>query len=558
MSKELKFDHEARLALSNGVEKLSKTVVCTLGPAGRNVIIEQVQGNPTSTKDGVTVAKAIELEDTVENIGAQLVKQASIKTGEEAGDGTTTSTLLAREIYQKGLGTIGDFNAVEVSKGIRNAKDLTIDYLDEISKDITDEEQLKQVATISANNDTEVGELISTAMEKVGQDGVVTIEESKTGETYLETVEGMQFNRGYKSPYFVTDNSSMTAVLRDPLILITDKRLNAVKELLPILEAVSQQNKSLLVIADDIDGEALSTMVVNKMRGILPVAAVKAPDFGDRKKATLEDIAILTGGTVISQEKGMRLDKFDPTWLGKAGKATVTKDKTTIIDAKGDEEAITQRVEEIKTQIDESNSPFEKETLQDRLGKMIGGVAIVHVGGHTEVEMKEKKDRVDDALHATKAALEEGILPGGGIALLNAFKHLKSLKSKGEFDKLTPSELIGIDILTESIKAPFTQILFNAGYDQAKIDDIVTNIGLKTVKVGKETTPDIWYGYNSRKEDYSDMFSEGIIDPTKVTRLALENATSVASTMLTTSAVVSIKPKENDNAVDAAQQMLLG
>ena len=551
MSKELQFDHSARQKLADGVEKLSKTVVCTLGPAGRNVIIQQQMGNPTSTKDGVTVAKAIELEDTVENIGAQLVKQASIKTAEEAGDGTTTSTLLAREIYHKGLDTIGDFNAVEVSKGIRFAKDKAIEYLESISKDITDEEQLKQVATISANNDTEVGELISTAMEKVGQDGVVTIEESKTGETYLETVEGMQFSRGYKSPYFVTDNSSMTAVLRDPLILITDKRLNSVKELLPILEAVSQQNKSLLVIADDIDGEALSTMVVNKMRGILPVAAVKAPDFGDRKKAVLEDIATLTGGQVISSDKGMRLDKFDPSWLGKAGKATVSKDKTTIIDAKGEEEPITLRVEEIKKQIDESNSPFEKENLQDRLGKMIGGVAIVHVGGYTEVEMKEKKDRVDDALHATKAALEEGILPGGGVALLNAYKVLSKSKNDGDLKEFTPSELAGFDILSHSISAPFKQILFNAGYDDGKIDGIVKNIDEKK---------DTWYGYNSRKEDFSNMFKEGIIDPTKVTRLALENATSVASTMLTTSAVVSIKPNDDNStpAIDPTQQMMLG
>lgn len=551
MSKELQFDHAARQKLADGVEKLSKTVVCTLGPAGRNVIIEQQMGNPTSTKDGVTVAKAIELEDTVENIGAQLVKQASIKTAEEAGDGTTTSTLLAREIYQKGLGTIGDFNAVEVSKGIRFAKDKAIEYLESISKDITDEGQLKQVATISANNDTEVGELISTAMEKVGQDGVVTIEESKTGETYLETVEGMQFSRGYKSPYFVTDNSSMTAVLRDPLILITDKRLNSVKELLPILEAVSQQNKSLLVIADDIDGEALSTMVVNKMRGILPVAAVKAPDFGDRKKAVLEDIATLTGGQVVSSDKGMRLDKFDPSWLGKAGKATVSKDKTTIIDAKGEEGPITSRVEDIKRQIDESTSPFEKENLQDRLGKMIGGVAIVHVGGYTEVEMKEKKDRVDDALHATKAALEEGILPGGGVALLNAYKVLNKSKKDGDLKEFTPSELIGFDILSQSISAPFKQILYNAGYDDVKIDSIVKNIDKKK---------DTWYGYNSRKEEFCNMFKEGIIDPTKVTRLALENATSVASTMLTTSAVVSIKPNEDGStpAIDPTQQMLLG
>ena len=551
MSKELQFDHAARQKLADGVEKLSKTVVCTLGPAGRNVIIQQQMGNPISTKDGVTVAKAIELEDTVENIGAQLVKQASIKTAEEAGDGTTTSTLLAREIYQKGLGTIGDFNAVEVSKGIRFAKDKAIEYLESISKDITDEEQLKQVATISANNDTEVGELISTAMEKVGQDGVVTIEESKTGETYLETVEGMQFSRGYKSPYFVTDQSSMTAVLRDPLILITDKRLNSVKELLPILEAVSQQNKSLLVIADDIDGEALSTMVVNKMRGILPVAAVKAPDFGDRKKAILEDIATLTGGQVVSSDKGMRLDKFDPSWLGKAGKVTVSKDKTTIIDAKGEEGPITSRVEDIKRQIDESTSPFEKENLQDRLGKMIGGVAIVHVGGYTEVEMKEKKDRVDDALHATKAALEEGILPGGGVALLNAYKVLSKSKKDGDLKEFTPSELIGFDILSQSISAPFKQILYNAGYGDEKIDSIVKNIDKKK---------DTWYGYNSRKEEFCNMFKEGIIDPTKVTRLALENATSVASTMLTTSAVVSIKPNEDSStpAIDPTQQMLLG
>ena len=559
MSKELKFDHKARTALSDGVEKLAKTVICTLGPAGRNVIIEQTQGMPTSTKDGVTVAKSIELEDTVENIGAQLVKQASIKTGDEAGDGTTTSTLIARELFQTGLGTIGDYNAVEVKKGIEKGKEIVTDFIEDVSKDITDEAQLKQVATISANNDEEVGELISTAMEKVGQDGVVAIEESKTGETYLETVEGMQFSRGYKSPYFVTDNSSMTAVLRDPLLLITDKRLNSVKELLPILEAVSQQNKSLLVIADDIDGEALSTMVVNKMRGILPVACVKAPDFGDRKKASLEDIAILTGGTVISTEKGMRLDKFDPEWLGKAGKVTVSKDKTTIIDAKGSAEKLEQRVQEIKTQIDESNSPFEKENLQDRLGKMVGGVAIVHVGGHTEVEMKEKKDRVDDALHATRAALEEGILPGGGVALLNASAKLRENKDNGEYQEFTSSEQIGLDILIESIQKPFYQILFNAGVEEEQINDIIAHMKLQKVGKGKNKTQDLWFGYNSRKEDFANMFDEGIIDPTKVTRLALENAVSVAGTMLTTSAVVSIKPDDKKtDPMDAAQQMLLG
>ena len=548
-NKQLNFNHDARKALSEGIEKLSKTVVCTLGPAGRNVIIDLENGNPVSTKDGVTVAKSIKLEDPVENIGAQLVKQASIKTAEEAGDGTTTSTLLAREIFQKGLGTVGNNNAVEVKKGIEFAAQVAIESLEKTSKDITDEGQLKQVATISANNDSEVGELISTAMDKVGQDGVVTIEESRTGETYLETVEGMQFNRGYKSPYFVTDNSSMTAVLQSPFILITDKRLNAVKELLPILEAVSQQNKSLLVIADDIDGEALSTMVVNKMRGILPVACVKAPDFGDRKKAILEDIAELTGGVVVSEERGMRLDKFDSDWLGKAGKVTVTKDKTTIIDAKGSEESINQRVAMLRDLIEESNSPFEKENLQDRLGKMIGGVAMVHVGGHTEVEMKEKKDRVDDALHATKAALEEGILPGGGIALLNAGTALREAKAKGKFKKLTSSELVGVDILTEAIERPFYQILYNAGYDEAKIEGIRETLNQKT--------RDKWYGYNSRAEDFANMFKEGIIDPTKVTRLALENAVSVAGTLLITEAVVSIQDDETEKE-DPAQKMLLG
>ena len=548
-NKQLNFNHDARKALSDGIEKLSRTVVCTLGPAGRNVIIDLENGNPVSTKDGVTVAKSIKLEDPVENIGAQLVKQASIKTAEEAGDGTTTSTLLAREIFQKGLGTVGDNNAVEVKKGIEFAAQVAIESLEKTSKDITDEGQLKQVATISANNDSEVGELISTAMDKVGQDGVVTIEESRTGETYLETVEGMQFNRGYKSPYFVTDNSSMTAVLQSPFILITDKRLNAVKELLPILEAVSQQNKSLLVIADDIDGEALSTMVVNKMRGILPVACVKAPDFGDRKKAILEDIAELTGGVVVSEERGMRLDKFDSDWLGKAGKVTVTKDKTTIIDAKGSEESINQRVAMLRDLIEESNSPFEKENLQDRLGKMIGGVAMVHVGGHTEVEMKEKKDRVDDALHATKAALEEGILPGGGIALLNAGTALREAKAKGKFKKLTSSELIGVDILTEAIERPFYQILYNAGYDEAKIEGIRETLNQKS--------RDKWYGYNSRAEDFANMFKEGIIDPTKVTRLALENAVSVAGTLLITEAVVSIQEDETEKE-DPAQKMLLG
>ena len=550
MIKNINFDSEARITLKNGVDKLANAVTSTLGPSGRNVIIEQDMGNPVSTKDGVTVAKAIELKDPVENIGAQLVKQASIKTAEQAGDGTTTSTLLAQSIFNAGLERLdAGSNAVDIQRGINKAVQDVVGFLSAHSKDITDEEQLKQVATISANNDPEVGELISAAMDKVGRDGVVTIEESKTGETYLETVEGMQFSRGYKSPYFVTDNSSMQAVLQNPLVLITDKKLNQVKELLPILEACSSQNKSLLIIADDIGGEALSTLVVNKMRGILPCVAVNAPDFGDRRKAVLEDIAIITGGTVVSQEKGMRLDKFNPDWLGKANKVTVGKDTCTIIDAKGSEEAIEARVDEIKNQIDETNSPYEKETLQNRLAKFIGGVAIVHVGGLTELEMKEKKDRVDDALHATKAAIEEGILPGGGTALLHSSLFLTDVLGGLEDEDASVDEKVGYDIVVNAIEKPFFTILNNAGYSIDQVHGIEERV----------KSDDFWFGYNPREEDFFDMFKEGIIDPTKVTRLALENAASVAGTMLITQAVVSIDREEkekNDPGVDP--NMLLG
>jgi chaperonin GroEL len=503
-------------------------------------------GMPVSTKDGVTVAKSVELKDRVENLGAQIVKQASIKTAEQAGDGTTTSTLLAQSILNDGLDKMKlGSNAVDVKRGIDKAVKDVVTYLRDQSKEVTEEEQLKQIATISANNDTEVGELIYTAMDKVGRDGVVTIEESKTGETYLETVEGMQFNRGYKSPYFVTDNNSMQAILQDPLILITDKRLNSIKELLPILEGVSQQSKSLVVIADDIDGEALSTMVVNKMRGILPVVAIKAPEFGDRKKAMLEDIAILTGGTVVSSEKGMRLDKFDASWLGKANKVTVGRDFTTIIDAKGEEEKISSRIDDIKSQIDNSTSPYEKEKLQERLAAFVGGVAIVHVGGHTEVEMKEKKDRVDDALHATRAAIEEGILPGGGIALLNASMLLAS-----QIGQLEKDEQTGYDIIISALERPFYKILENAGYEYNDIGNIEERI---------KQEGDFWFGYNPREEDYFNMFKEGIIDPTKVTRLALENAASVAGTLLITEAVVSKgKEKKDTSTTGVDPNMLLG
>ena len=536
MSKKLVFSKDARESLAKGVDKLADAVTATLGPAGRNVIIELDQGNPVSTKDGVTVAKSIELKNKVENIGAQIVKQAAIKTADQAGDGTTTSTLLAQSILSEGIDRMqAGQNAVDIKRGIDKAVKKVVAYIEENSKDITDEEQLKQVATISANNDTEVGELISTAMDKVGRDGVVTIEESRTGETYLETVEGMQFNRGYKSPYFVTDNSSMQAVLQNPLILITDKRLNQVKELLPILEACSSQNKSLLVIADDIGGEALSTLVVNKMRGIINVAAVQAPGFGDKKKETLEDIAVLTGATVVSSEKGMRLDKFQPTWLGEANKVTVSKDQTTIVDAKGTPDSIEARVDEIKSLIDNSNSPYEIETLQNRLGRFIGGVAVVHVGGLTEVEMKEKKDRVEDALHATKAALEEGILPGGGIALLNASSMLVD-----DIGNLQEEDQIGCDIVISAIEQPFFKILLNAGIDWDKIGEIEESI---------KTGLTFWDGYNPRTEEYVNMFDSGIIDPTKVTRLALENAASVAGTLLITEAVVSI-PKDKKKEAD--------
>jgi len=552
MSKKITFSSDARNTLAEGVDKLANAVTATLGPSGRNVIIEQDMGNPISTKDGVTVAKSIELKNKIENLGAQIVKQASIKTAEQAGDGTTTSTLLAQSILTEGLDRMQQgSNAVDIKRGIDQAvKDIT-GFLGTESKEVSQEEQLKQIATISANNDTEVGQLISTAMDKVGTDGVVTIEESKTGETYLETVEGMQFNRGYKSPYFVTDNNSMQAVLQDPLILITDKKLNSVKELLPLLEGASQQNKPLLIIADDISGEALSTLVVNKMRGILQCVAVGAPEFGDRRKAMLEDIAILTGGTVISSEKGMRLDKFNSEWLGKANKVTVGKDVTTIIDAKGTEEAIEKRVFEIKNQIEESTSPYEKEKLQDRLAKFMGGVAIVHVGGLTEIEMKEKKDRVDDALHATKAAIEEGILPGGGTALLNAALWLAD-SLQNELDDSPKPEgdiMTGYDIVINACERPFYKILENAGYTNDQVGEIETRI--------KEEF-DFWFGYNPREEDYFDMYKEGIIDPTKVTRLALENAASVAGTLLITEAVVSKGKEKKNTAPGVDPNMLLG
>jgi len=544
MEKNISFGKEARQKLLSGVDQLADAVVATLGPSGRNVFISHVGGNPTSTKDGVTVAKEVELEDPTENTGAQAVKQVAIESAKLAGDGTTTATLLAREIYKQGIQELENSNAVEIKRGIDIAVKEVVKYLQSnYSKDITEEDQLKHVATISGNNDTEVGNLIATAMDKVGRDGLITIEESKTGETYLETVEGMQFNRGMKSPYFTTDNTTMTAVLNDPLIIITDKRLSSLKEVLPVLESVSQQSKSLLIIAEDIDAEVLSTLVVNKMRGILNVVAVKAPEFGDRKKAILEDIATLTGGKVISPEKGMRLDHFDTTWFGKARKVVVGKDDTTIIDGKGGEEAITSRIEDIKAQIENTVSPYEKEILQDRLAKIIGGVAIIHVGGHTEVEMREKKDRVDDALHATKASLQEGILPGGGIALLNAAYHLR----ENPLLPTHPDQEKGFDIVMRAIRKPFEQILLNAGETQETIEEREEYL----------ESGDKWVGFNPRIGEYVDMLKEGIIDPTKVTRLALENAASVAGTMLITECVITQVKKKDEPAagIDPSQFM---
>jgi chaperonin GroEL len=529
----IEYSNDARDKLLEGVIKLSNAVTATLGPNGRNVLIEQELGNPVSTKDGVTVAKSVYLEDRTENIGAQLVKQAAIRTADQAGDGTTTSTLLATTIFDSGLTHTENrkVNAVQVKRGIDKAVKDIVNFLRENSIEITDESQLKHVATISANNDPEVGELITTAMDKVGLEGVITVEESRTGETYLETVEGMQFTRGYKSPYFVTDNSTMTAILREPVVLITDKRITSAKELLPLLEACSAQNKSLLIVADDIDGEALSLLVVNKARGIIQTVAVKAPEFGDRKKAVLEDIATLTGGQVVSAEKGMRLDKMDMNWLGKARKVTVGKDTTTIVDGKGTEEAIQSRVADIKAQIDNSNSPFEKEQLQDRLGRLVGGVAIVHVGGMTEVEMKEKKDRVEDALHATRAALEEGILPGGGIALLRASIALaeNNHNSDSSFDR-------GYKVVVDAITKPFLTILRNAGYTYESITNVIEDLYEQEFNMG----------YNLETEEVVDMIQTGIIDPTKVARLALENAASVAGTMLTTECVIGFYPGDKN------------
>lgn len=522
MSKKIEVKDKARKKLLAGVNKLSEAVVCTLGPYGRNVVFQE-NGTVRSTKDGVTVAKSVSLKDPIENIGAEIVKQAALKSALEAGDGTTTTTLLAQAIISEGLIRIDKgVNATQVKKEIDNAVSAVVSKLKEISEEITSEEQIKQIAIISSNNDKTAGELISTALEKVGRDGVVSIEESKTGETKLEIVEGVQFNRGYKSPYFVTNNNTMQAVLENnPKILFYDGRINAVKDLLPLLESISQTDTSLLIVAEDVDNEALAALIVNKLQGTIKVVAVKAPDFGDRRTLLLEDMAIITGGTVISEKKNKPLKEVEESDLGIAGRVVVTKDKTTIIDGKGDIEKLRSRALEIKAQLDKAETPFETQNLEERLAKLTSGVAIIHVGGLNEIAIKEYKDRIEDALFASKAAIEEGILPGGGIALLRAKEVIKGKLNIGE------------EILYNALSKPFTQILLNAG-----IDDV------DKIKYKLEADGVLWDGYNLHSETYVGMKEAGIIDPTKVVRLALENAAAVAGTVLTTETVIYSKEEK--------------
>ncbi len=532
MSKIIEFDQEAKSKLQKGVNKLGNAVSCTLGPFGRNVLYEE-NGEIRSTKDGVSVAKSITLDDPIENIGAEIVKQAAIKSASQAGDGTTTTTLLAQTMFNMALTDITrGSNVVEVKKGMEQAAKEVIEYLrTKVSKDITDEKQLQQIASISANNDEITGKIIAEALNKVGRDGVVSIAESKTGDTYLETVEGMQFDRGYKSPYFVTNNQSMLSTLENPSILIYDGKINTAKELIPTLENISQKGTSLLIIAEDIEDEALATLIVNKMRGTLKVCAVKAPDFGDRKTAILEDIATITGGKVMSKLKGhnlLKMTSLDVALnLGTASSVNIGKEQTTIIDGKGNETEILNRAEDIKNQLDKSTSTFETEKLQERLAKMTSGVAIIHVGGSNEIEIKEYKDRVEDALFATKAAIEEGILPGGGSALLFAGKSISSNKN------VSPHFNIGKNIVKESCIAPFMKIMSNAGMSESECYSIIGDFR------GKSN----WTGFNPKTDKIINMLEHGILDPTKVTRLALENAIAVVGTLITTEAVVYNKPE---------------
>ncbi len=528
MAKQVKYNVEARDALKRGVDILANAVKVTLGPKGRNVIIDKKFGAPTITKDGVSVAKEIDLKDSLENMGAQMVKEVASKTADVAGDGTTTATLLAQAIITGGLKNVAaGANPMDLKRGVDKAVKAVVEELDSQTTEVGDDtNKIKQVATISANNDEVIGDLIAQAMDKVKKEGVITVEEAKGTDTYVEVVEGMQFDRGYLSPYFVTNADKMEAELENPHILIYDKKISTMKELLPVLEKQVQTGNPLLIIAEDVDGEALATLVVNKLRGSLKIAAVKAPGFGDRRKAMLEDIAILTGGTVISEERGFKLENADLSYLGKAEKVTVDKDNTTIINGSGKSEDIKARVSQIKAQIETTTSDYDKEKLQERLAKLAGGVAVLYVGAATEVEMKEKKDRVDDALHATRAAVEEGIVAGGGVAYIRAISALENLKGANE------DETTGINLIKRAIEEPLRQIVTNAGGEGSVV--------VQRVKEGKDD-----FGYNARHDKYENLIAAGVIDPKKVVRVALENAASIASMLLTTECVLADEPEED-------------
>ena len=527
-AKLIHFNVDARSALKKGVDQLADAVKVTLGPKGRNVVIDKKFGAPTITKDGVTVAKEVELSDPIENMGAQMVREVASKTSDVAGDGTTTATVLAQAIVREGLKNVtAGANPMDLKRGIDLAVKKVVEGLKEISKAVgTEKEKIAQVGSISANNDRTIGDLIADAMEKVGKDGVITVEEAKGTETNLDVVEGMQFDRGYLSPYFVTDADTMETVLEDPYILIHDKKISAMKDLLPILEKVAQSGRSTLVIAEEVEGEALATLVVNKLRGTLRVCAVKAPGFGDRRKAMLEDVAVLTGGTVISEEKGFKLENATLSYLGTAKRVTIDKDNTTIVEGAGKKDDIKKRINEIKGQIEKTTSDYDKEKLQERLAKLSGGVAVIKIGASTEVEMKEKKARVEDALHATRAAVEEGIVPGGGVAYLRVAKKLDEVKTEN-IDQKT-----GVEIVRRALEEPIRQIVANAGLEGS----VVVN----EVKAGKDD-----FGFNALTEKYENLIKAGVIDPTKVTRIAIENAASVASLLLTTEATIVEKPKED-------------
>ena len=529
-AKELHFNTEARAALKRGVDKLSEAVKVTLGPKGRNVVIEKKFGAPTVTKDGVTVAKEVELADSLENMGAQMVKEVATKTSDIAGDGTTTATVLAQAIFREGLRNVtAGANPMALKRGIDRAVGSVVEELKKISVPTAGKKEIAQVASISANNDKEIGDLIADAMEKVGKDGVITVEEARGIETTLETVDGMQFDRGYISPYFVTDPDKMEAALEDALILIHDKKISSMKDLLPVLEKVAQFGKPLLIIAEDVEGEALATLVVNKLRGTLKVGAVKAPGFGDRRKAMLQDIAILTNGQVISEEVGFKLENAVISDLGKAKRIVVDKDNTTIIDGAGEADKIKGRIKEIDAAIEKATSDYDKEKLQERKAKLAGGVAVVNVGAATESEMKEKKARVEDALHATRAAVEEGIVPGGGVALIRGLKALEGLKGA------TTEQQAGIDIIRRAAEEPLRMIAQNAGHEASVVVDKVAN--------GKGA-----FGFNAATEAYGDLVKDGVIDPTKVVRTALQNAASVSGLLLTTHAMIADRPKDDEPA----------